>query len=98
MVESFRGVRKLSSVAIETGICSRQDAKHAKFGSLILCAFARDIPSFGCGAQPRWVSVVHEQYPRKRVVWSSGVRAGSRNNSFRNGPILDSNPRPGSAS
>jgi len=49
MVESFRSLRKLSSVAIETGICSRQDAKHAKSGSLILCdlcAFARDI---GCG-------------------------------------------------
>ena len=52
MVKSFRSLRKLSSVAIETGICSRQDAKHAKYGSLILCdlcAFARDIPSFGCG-------------------------------------------------
>jgi hypothetical protein len=48
-------------VAIKTGICSRQDAKNAKSGSLILCgsfdvaqdmlcAFARDIPSLGCGS------------------------------------------------
>jgi hypothetical protein len=52
MVKHFFSLRKLSSVGIETGICSRQDAKHAKSGSSILCdlcAFARDIPSFDCG-------------------------------------------------
>jgi len=37
----------------KNGICSRQDAKNAKSGSLIscgLCAFAGDIPTFGCGS------------------------------------------------
>jgi hypothetical protein len=35
------------------GYLSRQDAKSAKFGIMNflcgLCAFARDIPTFGCG-------------------------------------------------
>ena len=34
-----------------TKIYSRQDAKLAKYNSFgALCAFARDIPSFGCGS------------------------------------------------
>jgi len=36
---------------MKTGICSRQDAKNAKFGVIFflcaLCVFARDIPTFG---------------------------------------------------
>ena len=42
-------------------ICSRQDAKNAKFGVIFfLCglrAFAGDIPNFGCGSAalaPSW--------------------------------------------
>ena len=38
---------------LKTRICSRQDAKNAKFGSKIflcgLCVLARDILTFGCG-------------------------------------------------
>ena len=62
MVESFPNLRKFSieSGYSNRGIDSRQGAKHAKFGSLILCdlfgfaqdmlcVFERDIPSFGCG-------------------------------------------------
>jgi hypothetical protein len=48
MFKRFLRMRKFSDgVAIQTGICSRQDAKP---GSLnFFAAFARDIPSFGCG-------------------------------------------------
>jgi|GEM_PF-1456819 len=86
MLKSLRTLRKFSGgpSLSKTGICSRQDAKNAKFGSChfdrreksflvasdslgmtglspslcgpldvaqdMLCAFARDIPSFGCGS------------------------------------------------
>jgi hypothetical protein len=52
-LKNFRGFRKFSGGPwlSKAGICSRQDAKNAKSGSLIFfAAFARDIPSFGCGS------------------------------------------------
>jgi hypothetical protein len=60
IVESFRGLRKLSGGPWlpKTGICSRQDAKNAKFGSLIFfAAFAplREIFRVLVAARPRWV-------------------------------------------
>jgi hypothetical protein len=60
IVESFRGLRKLSGGPWlpKTGICSCQDAKNAKFGSLIFfAAFAplREIFRVLVAARPRSV-------------------------------------------
>jgi hypothetical protein len=58
IVQSFRGLRKFYRRFLpfsnkRLGLFSRQDAKNAKFGKHFflcgLCAFARDIPIFGCG-------------------------------------------------
>jgi len=58
MFQSFRGLRKFYRRFLpfsnkRFGLFSRQDAKNAKFGKHFflcgLCAFARDIPIFGCG-------------------------------------------------
>ena len=58
MPESFRGLREFYRRFLpfsnkRVGLFSRQDAKNAKFGKHFflcgLCAFARDIPIFGCG-------------------------------------------------
>jgi hypothetical protein len=58
IVQSFPGLRKFYRRFLpfsnrRLGLFSRQDAKNAKFGKHLflcgLCAFARDIPIFGCG-------------------------------------------------
>ena len=60
---------------MKTRNCSRQDAKSAKFGSLIVfAAFAplREIFRFLVAASPRWVSLVkissHETR-KNRICW-----------------------------
>jgi hypothetical protein len=55
MLNSFRGLCKLfdGPELWDAGICSRQDAKNAKLKDFCLgglCAFARDISTFGCGS------------------------------------------------
>jgi len=86
IIDRLKNVRKLRNFSVgpwlsKTRVCSRQDAKNAKSGSLIscgpfdvaqdmLCAFARDTPSFGCGFAALGTHFVVNEGGKANVKWT----------------------------